>query len=227
MDQDKLKNGIDDRLKEAENMLRSSLGMNIPDGYLGEGRGKSSLGSLYTFYINREALSEAGYESAWEAGSVFDLINAFNTMGQDNYLLDGFQAVPLSAFAGQQIFDDKMGAESTETDTGVYLTEAGILGFNIIYDRSYGEMLTEDVPVLNYENAEKAFEKAVTENLDTTKCEVNQMKFNYVKMTYYAIPSPDNPAESTLIPAWMFRDENTYTVILMNAMDGSLIDIIY
>ena len=67
----------------------------------------------------------------------------------------------------------------------------------------------------------------MTENLDPTQCPSNDMKYEYARIVYYPVQSPDDPGESTLIPAWEFTPSDYGAVVLINAMDGSLIDIIY
>ena len=96
--------------------------------------------------------------------------------------------------------------------------------------------MSEDVPLITFENAMKCLEKEVAENLDITQLGYtrnnNKQKiyFKEISLVSYMLPSPGDKYEFTLVPVWVINSVNGTSVqssTLINAMDGSLIEIQY
>ena len=150
-------------------------------------------------------------------------------MDPDSYLMDGFNAVAYPSLGGQDIFVDPRGGVIVNIFDGgnFYLTDKGVLGFSFASGFEYEEQMSEDVPVLDYESMLHAFESDLTASLDASELSKSSITFSEARFVYYPIPSPDVQGELTLVPAWEFSSMDYDTFVLINAMDGSLIEIMY
>lgn len=220
---------VDDRVAEAESILVDKFGMNMPDGFISNDKGDSGYDREYTFYISRQALKDAGYDNVYQIENVYTLMDTFNMMDPDSYLMDGFNAVAYPSLGGQDIFVDPRGGVIVNIFDGgnFYLTDKGVLGFSFASGFEYEEQMSEDVPVLDYESMLHAFESDLTASLDASELSKSSITFSEARFVYYPIPSPDVQGELTLVPAWEFSSMDYDTFVLINAMDGSLIEIMY
>lgn len=220
---------VDDRVAEAESILIDKFGMNMPDGFISNDKDDSGYDREYTFYISRQALKDAGYDDVYKIDNVYTLMETFNMMDTDSYLKDGFKAVVYPSLGGQDIFVDPRGGINAQVYDGgyFYLTEKGVLGFSLANTFEYTELMSEDVPVLDYESMLHAFENDLTASLDPSELSKSSITFSEARFVYYPVPSPDVQGELTLVPAWEFSSMDYDTFVLINAMDGSLIEIMY
>lgn len=220
---------VDDRVAEAESILIDKFGMNMPDGFISNDKDDSGYDREYTFYISKQALKDAGYDEVYKIDNVYTLMETFNMMDTDSYLKDGFKAVAYPSLGGQDIFvDPRGGINALVYDGGYfYLTEKGVLGFSLTNTFEYTELMSEDVPVLDYESMLHAFENDLTASLDPSELSKSSITFSEARFVYYPVPSPDVQGELTLVPAWEFSSMDYDTFVLINAMDGSLIEIMY
>lgn len=145
---------VDDRVAEAESILVDKFGMNMPDGFISNDKDDSGYDREYTFYISRQALKDAGYDNVYQIENVYTLMDTFNMMDPDSYLMDGFNAVTYPSLGGQDIFVDPRGGVIVNVFDGgnFYLTDKGVLGFSFASGFEYEEQMSEDVPVLDYES---------------------------------------------------------------------------
>ncbi|MBO6166568.1 MAG: hypothetical protein J6O17_09430 [Eubacterium sp.] len=230
LSQNKLQDSdVDDRIDEAESLLREKFNMKIPDGYLADTMSDSGYDKMYTFYINQKALNGAGYKNMFEVENIYDLMDAFDKMGENTYMLDGFQSLPSYSLGGQEIFVDPRGGSNGGVYNGgeVYLTDEGVMGLWMVYNFQYEEKMSENVPILDYESVTKAFEDDLTETLTAVDFKNSTLNFEDVRMVYYPAKSPDVEGEMTLVPAWEFMNGTCDTFVMINAVDGSLLDIIH
>ena len=118
----------------------------------------------------------------------------------------------------------------------IWVDDSGVAGMDIALFYSVEELMSEDVPLITFENAMKCFEKEVAENLDITQLGYtrndNKQKiyFKEISLVSYMLPSPGDKYEYTFVPVWVINSVNGTSVqstTLINAMDGSLIDIQY
>lgn len=220
---------VDDRVAEAESILIDKFGMNMPDGFISNDKDDSGYDREYTFYISRQALKDAGYDDVYKIDNVYTLMETFNMMDTDSYLKDGFKAVVYPSLGGQDIFVDPRGGINAQVYDGgyFYLTEKGVLGFSLANTFEYTELMSEDVPVLDYGSMLHAFENDLTASLDPSELSKSSITFSEARFVYYPVPSPDVQGELTLVPAWEFSSMDYDTFVLINAMDGSLIEIMY
>ena len=98
------------------------------------------------------------------------------------------------------------------------------------------EKLADDVALLSFENAMQSFEEQVSQNMDVTQLGFTRndtkgkIYFKQVDLISYMLPSPENNNEYTFIPVWAISSMNAtsiQSITLINAMDGSLVDILY
>ena len=220
---------VEDRITEAESILRDKIGMDIPDGFFANDCDDSGYDREYTFYISKQALKDAGYDEVYKIDNVYTLMETFNMMDTDSYLKDGFKAVAYPSLGGQDIFVDPRGGVIVNVFDGgnFYLTDKGVLGFSFASGFEYEEQMSEDVPVLDYESMLHAFENDLTASLDPSELSKSSITFSEARFVYYPVPSPDVQGELTLVPAWEFSSMDYDTFVLINAMDGSLIEIMY
>ena len=99
------------------------------------------------------------------------------------------------------------------------------MGFTYMYNYQFEEKLSDNVPVLNFDSLVPALENGITNSIDPTMFSGKSINIQEAYFMYYPIPSPDDQNECTFIPAWEFFTTDYNTLILMNAMDGSIISI--
>jgi hypothetical protein len=116
----------------------------------------------------------------------------------------------------------------------LWVDDRGVVGFDITFGYNMKEIMSEDVPILTFENAMKAFEEAVRDNIDISKLGLADSKtkiyFKNAYFMYYPIPSPNKMGEYIFAPVWSIESVNgtiTQSTTIINAMDGSLVEIFY
>ena len=229
LDKNKLQGDGKELCRDAENFFKEKLGLKIPDNYLNPHSDMGSNEAQYTFYVNKKAMDDAsGGKKEWDIENVYDLIDIFGKMDESDYALNGYMTLPQFAMGNLYIFSNPRKEEVRGYSGGeAYITDKGLLGFSIEFDTNFDEKLSDNVPVLSYDNLIGAFESEMSAKLDATKCNSNSLNFTYAEFCYYFVDSPDTPGESTLVPAWVFWDEPHDMYVIINAMDGSLIEILY
>lgn len=227
--QDKLQDAdVEDRIYEAEEILRKDFNLQIPDDFLDSNRGDSGYDRQYTFYLSGKAINDAGYKNVMEIGNIYDLMDVYEKVGPENFIMDGFKTIPSYKIGNQDIFiqPGPSAARGRFNNGEVYLTEEGVMGFWLVLDSRFEDKMSDNVPILDYDSVLKAFEKNMKENIDPAKIKNSLITFTEVRLVYYPVNSPDVPGEITLVPAWEFGEMNYDLFVLINAMDGSLLDIV-
>lgn len=134
------------------------------------------------------------------------------------------------------IADDDETAAAKNNLGSIWVDESGVAGLDVTLFYSVEELLSEDVPLLTFDNAMKCFEKEVSENMDITQLgytrndNKSKLYFKEAYLMSYMLPSPGDKYEFTFIPVWVINSVNNNIVqstTVINAMDGSLIDIQY
>lgn len=213
-------------LSEADSEIRTDLGLKTPEGSIQKDEYENE--KEYIIFLSKSKLQQNGHESLRDLENIYDLKEVLENMGPNSYEFNGFEASYGASLANQDFFFDmSQGINGIHQGGIVYFTDEAILGYNLTIDKEFDDVLSYNVPVLNYDNVISAFEEAVTDNLDVTQCPESSLCFEYARIAYYPVHSPENPDETTYIPAWEFITTNAGTVVLLNAMDGSLLDIIY
>ena len=117
----------------------------------------------------------------------------------------------------------------------VFVDNDGVFGAQIKISYTFDEQSSEDSALLTFENAMECLKKAVQNDLDVEIASHNNgssILFNDISLRYYPQVSPDDNSEATYIPVWVVNATNknqgySDISILINAVDGSLIDILY
>ena len=78
----------------------------------------------------------------------------------------------------------------------------------------------------------KAFMEQAEKNIsvDSIKNSFSELYFRNAYLTYYQVPSGEGSDEYTFSPVWVVEadsDRGTLVRVLINASDGSLVDIFY
>ena len=117
----------------------------------------------------------------------------------------------------------------------VYVDNDGVFGAQIMISYTFDEQSSEDSTLLTFDNAMECLKKAVQNDLDVEIASHNNgssILFDDISLRYYPQVSPDDNSEATYIPVWVVNATNknqgySDISILINAVDGSLIDILY
>ena len=206
----------------AIDFLREKMGVILPEGNIVIGR---------TYYSPDVTSSSLTADSA-DTGHLNNLIFANpedlgkGSLGQA--VMNGY-----AANIAYTLFDLSLASpfETFQGNNGVFwLTDAGVVGMTLHLTYNFEEKLSENVPILSFENAMASFRNGVEESLDMSKVTGSSVTVDYAELAYYAIPSPDKKGEATYVPVWVIplRSGNyEFGSALVNAMDGSMVDIFY
>ncbi len=158
-------------------------------------------------YANPEDLSRGSLGNA--------VINGY--MAHTNYTLSGLGYA--SVF------------ESGDQNTGSFwLADGGVIGMTLYLTYNFEEKLSENVPLLSFENAMASFRNEVAEELDMSKVTGSSITVDYADLAYYAVTSPEKKGEATYVPVWvipMKSNNYEFAYALVNAMDGSVVGMQY
>ena len=223
---DKLQGNGEREMKDAETFLREKAEIKIPENYMQFGVTGSEDEKEHLFFVSAPALESNGYDSIWNLENIFDVMKCFDNIGSDNYEINGFIADLGRYINNQEVYlpfaVDETGLYS---DGRVYITDKGLMGFTYMYNYQFEEKLSDNVPVLNFDSLVPALENGITNSIDPTMFSGKSINIQEAYFMYYPMPSPDDQNECTFIPAWEFFTTDYNTLILMNAMDGSIISI--
>ena len=223
---DKFKGSGESELKDAESFLREKAGIKIPENYMQFGVTGSEEDKEQLFYVSGAAIQDAGYDGIWSMENIFDIKKCFEEIGSDNSEINGFIADLGRYISNQEVYLPFGDSEDPlYSDGQVYLTDKGIMGFRYTYNYEFEEKLSDNVPVLNFDSLVPALENGITNSIDPTMFSGKSINIQEAYFMYYPMPSPDDQNECTFIPAWEFFTTDYNTLILMNAMDGSIISI--
>lgn len=118
----------------------------------------------------------------------------------------------------------------------VQVDDDGLIGLQFGISYNFEEELSDNAELLNFQTAMEALKKDVSEHLDLSQVDSKGLAFKEIEMLYYPIDSPENPGECTYVPAWAVVASNGQDfgngyalrcVFVINALDGSFIDIAY
>ena len=131
-------------------------------------------------------------------------------------------------FGKQDVFTD----ENTIANSGqIWLTDAGVVGIRAYIGWDFEKCLSDQIEILTFEKAMGMAESEIAEKLDLNKVTGSTLSLTYLRFMYYPVCSPENPEACTFIPAWVIgilSGPNYYMgEAIVNAIDGSLIDIQY
>ena len=152
--------------------------------------------------------------------------------GISSGLLDGYFVNYASRFNGLTV-PNYSGNITAMKNQGYVKTASGGVYSAFINVQMNVKDVTENVRLLDGERIAESFRDIVSEKLDHDKLEGrNKLYFTSMKMYYYPIQNPSDETEFTYIPVWEFKtnDDNQGkdpVCVLVNAIDGSLVDVVY
>ena len=113
----------------------------------------------------------------------------------------------------------------------MYVNNDGVFAFDMIAYCSFEDMLSDDVQLLSFEDVMQAFIKEAQDNISEEKAkDIGKLSFRNLDFVYYPVASDDDPDDCTFLPVWEFEarsDRGPVARVLINATDGSLVDIFY
>ena len=147
-------------------------------------------------------------------------------------ILDGYTIPIQTGLGNQSVYSENPGPDTVQSNSGVvYVTEKGIVAFDLHIAFDYEERLSDQVAILPFDKAMAAAQEELTKELDLSKAGSGEIKIDSPHLDYYPVKSPDKEGEYTYIPAWVCSiwsgDSNYVGEMIQNAMDGSLIRIAY
>lgn len=113
------------------------------------------------------------------------------------------------------------------------VNNSGLVGFSVVTKYNFGETITDNSAIMNFEEGMNAFEKAMIENVDSTQLEIpaSKIDFNSMHLAYCPIPVSEGSEEYYMVPVWvgdMIYNNNTAIIRgVINAVDGSYITVLY
>ena len=126
--------------------------------------------------------------------------------------------------------DFKDGNKDAGNNSGwMFVTDHGVIGASLVYSYELQEELSEQVEILPFEKVMTALREQLPERFDPAKINGTNLVIGSATLAFYPVESPDKPGEATFVPVWCFwaGSNGGVGVIILNAMDGSLIHIEY
>ena len=204
-----------------------------------EGREDEALNAARSFIIDYLLVSCPNEMAAFSFDSDFkgqllfiDKEEAAGSLNDDSGLLDGYFVNYASRFNGLTV-PDYSGNITAMKNQGYVKTASGGVYSAFINVQMNIKDVTENVRLLDGERITESFRDIVSEKLDHDKLAGrNKLYFTSMKMYYYPIQNPSVETEFTYIPVWEFKtnDDNkgkSPVCVLVNAIDGSLVDVVY
>ncbi len=211
------------------NTMKNDFGINLPKEVL-------SLHSNINYsYIVNEENAVAGQRCEL----IFFNKDSLLTENLEGAVRHGYSALVLEDINGLNILPNNESLNQfgdLERTSAVFVDDEGLFGAMFIIPYSFDDQVSEDATLLSFDNAMEALKKATQENLDVDQARRNMkttIKFDQIRLMYYPLESPNDNTEYTYIPVWVvdatYNAEGGWVMdrIIINAMDGSLIDILY
>jgi len=156
----------------------------------------------------------------------------FDGKDYSNTIIGGVCASINWEFNNQEVYTDEY---SIANIGQIWLTDEGVIGIRAYIGWNFEECLSEQVAIMSFDTAMETLEEQIANNLDVTKVTASTLTIRQLRFCYYPVESPKNPNEYTFIPAWIAGiisgngANNGYYLgdVVMNAIDGSLIEIKY
>ena len=160
----------------------------------------------------------------WSLNNNTDYDNIRQVAEKEVYM-DGYCVYFDSALSG---IDSNLGTEGF-----AYVTSRGINRLSLRRSCDITDV-TENVRIIDFEKIKACFRDVVENQLDMEMLkEKKKLYFTKVRFDYYAIDNPEDDRECTFIPVWTFETRNDnvliggWTQIIVNALDGSLVNVVY
>ena len=171
-------------------------------------------------------LTESGIESsANEQGYVLHFIKGVNGIGISDY-----QSHMMS---GQKEGEASVYAPSLSPEqVTIYINDTGLLKFHLSNALEMGEVINDNVEILSIDKVKDIFKEQVFYNYYATDDRPLTIDVDQIKLGYFIQSVKDQQGVFRAIPIWDFLananaaegDSYTYSVLTINAIDGSIIN---
>lgn len=114
----------------------------------------------------------------------------------------------------------------------IYINDAGILGFSLTNALEMGDVINENVKILSIDEVKDIFREQVFYNYYAFDNNLLTIDIERIELGYFVQSVKDQQGVFRAIPVWDFLaseqayegDTYTYSVLTINAIDGSIID---
>ena len=170
-------------------------------------------------------LTESGIEgSANEQGYVLNFIRSVNGIGIPDYQTH-MMTEPVE---GNSVYAPFLSPEQVT----IYINDTGILKFYLTNALEMGSVINENVDTLSLDEVKDIFREQVFYNYYASDDRPLTINVDRVELSYFIQSVKDQPGVFRAIPVWDFLasegavegDSYTYSVLTINAIDGSVID---
>ena len=114
-----------------------------------------------------------------------------------------------------------------------FVDDNGVIGLEFVTSYSFNEQLSDNVILINFDNAMSALKEGISKNVDVARAlegsSNSNLTFNHIELMYYPLESPDK-TECTYVPAWVVDAGSGNMIdarVVINAVDGTYITTIY
>ncbi|MBR6401902.1 MAG: hypothetical protein IKS48_00795 [Eubacterium sp.] len=196
---------------------------------------KSDIGFFSSSWYYYEDESEIQKDAKSEMVFVNDeVLKDANLSGS---IRNGYELEYNNTISNQQIIystddiDFSSGMMHQIGDSGIFMVnDLGVIGISLSAQYKFDEMLETDVSILKYEDAMKAFCKAMEENSELSKAIKDEKKYEFKNMKLMYYPIPDGNGTMKMTPVWvgdLERGEDLVAQGIVSAVDGSYINTIF
>ena len=77
--------------------------------------------------------------------------------------------------------------------------------------------------MLDFENIKEAIRDCIENKIDVSKLDINYINIDTIDLKYYPFQNPQNEKEYTMIPVWWVNCSTKNFMMIINAVDGSLL----
>ncbi|MBQ9278677.1 MAG: hypothetical protein IJ224_08585 [Lachnospiraceae bacterium] len=85
------------------------------------------------------------------------------------------------------------------------------------------EIKSLDTAMLDFENIKEAIRDCIENKIDVSKLDINYINIDTIDLKYYPFQNPQNEKEYTMIPVWWVNCSTKNFMMIINAVDGSLL----
>ena len=150
-------------------------------------------------------------------------------------LRDGYACSLMIKFCNQKVLANAEISDGvyyySDKKNNMYVNNDGVFAFDMIVNCSFEEMISDDLQLLSFEDAMKAFVEQAQENITEEKAkDIGKLSFRDLDLEYYPVPIEEGLDECTFTPVWVFEarnDRGPVARVLINAKDGSMVELFY
>ncbi len=85
------------------------------------------------------------------------------------------------------------------------------------------EIKSLDTAILDFENIKAAAKDCIENEIDVSRFDANYINIDTIDLKYYPVQNSQNKLEYTMLPVWLLRSSTKNFMMIINAVDGSLV----